>query len=68
MYDAAVDVLVKAGTALNYRDIVAAMIAAGTYSGCKESVASVRGMLQRRAAEDGSRICKVGRGMYKVAA
>jgi len=66
MYDAAVDVLVKTGTAMNYRDILKAMVEAGTYAECETAVASVRGMLQRRAKDADSRIEKVGRGMYKV--
>lgn len=68
VYEAAIDVLTQSGEAMHYRDITAAMIAAGSYEESKNSEAAVRGTLQRMAAKPDTRLQKVGRGLYKVAA
>ena len=67
IYDAAVDVLTTAGTAMHYRDIMKAMIEAGSYAGsCPTSDRSVNDTLRRGIEKGDSRLKQEGRGVYVV--
>jgi hypothetical protein len=66
VYDAAVDVLVKAGIAMRIPDLVSAMVEAGTYKRCATAELSVRGTILRVMDSGDTRIEKVNRGMYKA--
>jgi maltooligosyltrehalose synthase len=68
VFDAAVDVLVSSGSAMHYRDIMNAMVAAGSYDGSyKSSDRSVNDVLRRRIAGGDTRVKIIGRGIYQVA-
>jgi hypothetical protein len=67
VYDAAVDALTKAGTSMHYRDIMQAMVAAGSYEGsCPTSDRSVNDVIRRGIAKGDSRLKQVGRGVYSI--
>ena len=67
VYDAAVDVVTKAGTSMHYRDIVKAMVEAGSYEACSTADRSVNGVITRGIAKGDNRLKQIGRGIYAIA-
>lgn len=67
VYDAAVDVLTKAGSAMHYNDITSAMLANGLETKGKTPAQTVNACLSTAIRKGDTRLQKVGRGLYAVA-